>query len=249
MNVRLELNRFNKFQQWVMPGASILLCVLAVLVPSGIWSPPPVSEVAGPARYKSSLGIGPQIVWSQYGANRTPDIATIKFAYKILSRPVDYSVLVSTSAKIEEGLMVTLDKWGNVYLSVQSVTAITSEITSEYQLIKISDPQGLEAIHTVKIYFNLNSNVLEISVDDRNIKVHEARPNRNISISDFVLNSNEIRLGGFDQHYFSGEISEFTMTFGRQGIRIDLINLRIFLLLLALGLTTRFFIRRKGINL
>ena len=86
-------------------------------------------------------------------------------------------------------------------------------------------------------------------MDDRNIEVNEARHDRSISISDFVLNNNEIRLGGFDQHYFSGEISEFTMTYGRQGIRIDLINLRVFLLLLALGLTTRFFIRRKGINL
>ena len=245
MKMRLELNRYNNFQRWVMPGVSILLCLLAIIVPSGIWSPPPVSDSVGPAGYKSSLGIGPQIVWSSNGASRTPDIATINFAYKVLSRPVDYSVLLSTSAKIEEGLMVTLDRWGNLFLSVQSATAIPSE----YQLIKISGPEDLERIHTVKIYFNLKSNILEISVDDRNIEVNEARPDRSISISDFVLNNNEIRLGGFDQHYFSGEISEFTMTYGRQGIRIDLINLRVFLLLLALGLTTRFFIRRKGINL
>lgn len=227
----------------MIPGVSILLFLLAVVVPSGSWSPPPVSDSVGPVRYNSSLGIGPQVVWSPTGTFRIPEVVSIEFKYKVLARPADYAVLVSTSTEIENGINVTLDKWGNIYLSVQSVTANPPE----YQLIKISDPQDLGRVYLVKIHINMNSDLLKISVDNRNVEIAEARPNHSVSISDFVLLNNEISLGGRNQNIFAGEILEFSMAYGRQGIRIDLINLRIFLLLLAL-LTAGTFIRRRKIN-
>jgi hypothetical protein len=49
-----------------------------------------------------------------------------------------------------------------------------------------------------------------------------------------LLTTSNVQIGGVNDHNFDGEIKDFEMSFGSTGIRIDLINLKLFFGLLAM---------------
>lgn len=224
--VRRVLERKNSFPL----VAAILLMAIAILMPSGNWAPTPVSVRLGPQAFNSSLS--KESIILSAGSSTKPDRVTIQFDYLVYARPLDHSFLVSTSGKPFGGVKVSMDKWGNVYLAIET----DDNALSEYQLVKISDPQELGVWFRVSIFIDVNSGVLEIEMNNQSVPIGEARPLHAISIPDFLLTNSEISIGGIDDHLFNGKIDSFTMEYGSSGIRIDLINLKLFLLLLAFGL-------------
>ena len=210
--------------------AAILLLLIAILMPSGNWGPTPVSVRLGPQEFKPTLSKKPVILSA--GSSTKPDRVTIQFDYLVSARPLDHSFLVSTSAKSYGGVKVSMDQWGNVYLSIET----SNPILSEYQLVKISDPQELGVWFHTSIFVDVNNGVFDIKMNDKSVPIGEARPNHAVSIPDFLLTNTEISIGGMDRHMFNGKINAFTMEYGSSGIRIDLINLKLFLLLLVFGL-------------
>jgi len=210
--------------------AAILLLLIAILMPSGNWGPTPVSVRLGPQEFNPTLSKKSVILSA--GSSTKPDTVTIRFDYLVSARPLDHSFLVSTSAKSYGGLKVSMDKWGNVYLSIET----SNPILSEYQLVKISAPQELGVWFRTSIFIDVNDGVLDIKINDKSVPIGEARPSHAVSIPDFLLTNTEISIGGMDEHMFNGKIKDFTMEYGSSGIRIDLINLKLFLVLLALGL-------------
>ena len=203
---------------------------IAILMPSGNWRPTPVSVQLGPQAFNIALSETPVILSA--GSSTKPDRVTIQFDYLVYVRPLDHSFLVSTSGKPFGGVKVSMDKWGNVYLAIET----SNPILSEYQLVKISDPQELGVWFRISIFIDVNSGVLEIEMNNQSVPIGEARPWHAVSIPDFLLTNSEISIGGMDEHMFNGKINGFTMEYGSSGTRIDLINLKLFLLLLALGL-------------
>jgi len=210
--------------------AAILLIAIAILMPSGNWAPTPVSVRLGPQAFNLSLSKEP--IFLSAGSSTKPDRVTIQFDYLVYARPLDHSFLVSTSAKSYGGLKVSMDQWGNVYLAIET----DDNALSKYQLVKISDPQELGAWFHTSIFVDMNNGVLDIEMNGKSVAIGEARPDHAVSIPDFLLTNTEISIGGMDKHMFNGKIKDFTMEYGSSGIRIDLINLKLFLVLLALGL-------------
>ena len=47
-------------------------------------------------------------------------------------------------------------------------------------------------------------------------------------MNDMLLTTSNVQIGGTDNHNFDGDIKDFEMSFGSTGIRIDLINLKLF---------------------
>ena len=110
----------------------------------------------------------------------------------------------------------------------------TGSTAAGLQLIKISGPQELGNVHSLKILIDKNLELIELSLDGRDLEIAEVRPDQTITISHFVLFNNLISLGGVDDRIFSGEITEFTMAYGQPGIHVKLINFNLFLMMAAI---------------
>jgi len=154
----------------------------------------------------------------------------MKFQYRVSQRPSDYSYLFATSAAPDGGIRVSIDKWGNIFLSVES----KSKDESPYQLILISGPHDLNTWLKVSIHIDTSLEALKIDNADERIAIGEARNGYVVQVNDMLLTTSNVQIGGTDDHNFDGDIKDFEMSFGSTGIWIDLINLKLFFGLLAI---------------
>ena len=123
-----------------------------------------------------------------------------------------------------------MDKWGNVYLSVES----KNKVESPYQLILISGPHDLNKWLKISIFVDTSLEAIKIDNADQRIAIGEARSGHVVQINDMLLTTTNVQIGGENNHSFDGDIKDFEMTFGSTGIRIDLINLKLFLGLISI---------------
>ena len=53
-------------------------------------------------------------------------------------------------------------------------------------------------------------------------------------MNDMLLTTSNVEIGGMNGHEFDGDIKDFEITFGMAGLRIHLINLKLFFALFAM---------------
>lgn len=204
--------------------------MIAVVIPDWTWRPAPESLSIGPSGYSSEIKKQPTIVSMPLEVITEPTTISIKFQYLVSQRPSDYSYLFVTAHDPEAGVRVSLDKWGNVYLSIES----KKKEKSAFQLIQISTPHELNKWVKVSIFVDVNSGTLEIYKADERIEIGEARNDYSLQIDDMLLTTSNVEIGGMSGHEFVGDIKDFEVTFGMAGIRIYLINLKLFFALFAM---------------
>lgn len=195
----------------VSPIIASALLLFALLIPPAKWVRPPIIDSVGPLNYDVSLNAAPQIIDWPKGQSLRPEKVVLKFAYKVFSWPAEYAVLLSTSPYIDHGIQISIDKWGNVFLSIQSASEVIhvqsdGQTVFGFHLVKISETQELGIFSKVLVSIDLNSGLFEISINGRLKPTVDPRPDRLISINDFILENNDIRLGGSESHVFPGEI-------------------------------------------
>ncbi len=209
---------------------SVLAIVIAVFIPDGVWRPPPVSSSIGLSRYSSDVKKQPIVISTPAGLSSQPTAVSINFQYRVSQRPRDHAYLFATSPSPDGGIRISIDKWGNVYLSVES----KNKVASPYQLILISGPHDLNKWLKISISIDTSLEAIEINSAGKTIAIGEARSSHVVQINDMVLTTSNVQIGGENDHSFDGDIKDFDMTFGSTGIRIDLINLKLFLGLIAI---------------
>ena len=233
----------NKSSIFVMTIAWLSI-LAAVLIPDGMWRPPPASSQIGPGSYSSEVSKQAITVANISGDASQPSTATLRFQYRVSQRPSDYAYLIGTSSNPNGGIGVSIDKSGIVYLSLES----KNKTASPYQLIKISDPHGLDTWIKISVFMDLGLEQVTITKDDKIVPIGEARDHHVIQMSNTMLTTSKVQIGGANGLNFDGEVRDFEMSFGSSGTRIDLINLKIFLGLISLfcvGLVTQFSKKRK----
>jgi hypothetical protein len=228
--MKKQLKNFQFKSTRIMTTIAVLLIVIAVFIPDGFWRPPPVSSRIGPSRYSSDVKKQPILIAAPSGPTSQPTTVSITFQYRVSQRPSDYSYLFATSSAPDGGIRVSIDKWGNIFLSVES----KNKEKSPYQLIPISGPHDLNKWLKVSLYIDTSMEALEIYNADERIVIGEARNGYVIQVNDMLLTTSNVQIGGVNDHNFDGEIKDFEMSFGSTGIRIDLINLKLFFGLLAM---------------
>jgi hypothetical protein len=228
--MKKQLKNLHFKSSHIMTTIALLSIVIAVFIPDGIWRPPPVSSRIGPSRYSSDVKKQPVLIAAPSGPTSQPTTVSIKFQYRVSQRPSDYSYLIATSSAPDGGIRVSIDKWGNIFLSVES----KNKEKSPYQLILISGPQDLNKWLKVSLYVDTSLEALKIDHAGERVAIGEARNGYVIQVNDMLLTTSNVQIGGINNHNFDGDIKDFEMSFGSTGIRIDLINLKLFFGLLAI---------------
>lgn len=213
-----------------MVTIALLSIVIAVLIPDGMWTPPPVSSRIGPSNYSSDVKKQPILISAPSVLTSQPTTVSIDFQYRVSQRPNDYAFLFATSSAPDGGVRVSIDKWGNVFLSVES----KNKEKSPYQLLLIAGPHELGKWLKISIFIDTSLGTIEIDNAEGAIAIGEARGGYVVQVNDMLLTTSNVQIGGADDHNFTGDIKDFEMSFGSTGIRVDLINLKLFFGLVAL---------------
>jgi hypothetical protein len=206
-----------------------LLAAAVFFVPDGRWSPPAEARRIGPARFDSRVQTPPVVGWVESGDLARPTQVRVSFRFRIFSRPTDFAFVISTSDSPNGGMKVAIDQYANLFLEVGS-----SEATSgSAQVIKIGEPFDFNQWQRVEVIFNQNRKQLKILVNGEIKPNVSAHPGRVFDIEQTTLDFDTVRLGGANGHNLAGEIRGFRATYGRTGVRIDLVNFKILLALIA----------------
>jgi hypothetical protein len=203
----------------------------AVILPTKKWSPPPESLRIGPVQYDSLISSPRTIPLGTTTASNPTDV-NLSFSFVVAERPMDYAYILSTAKGSGRGLKVSIDLYGNLYFSV----ANPEPNTSEYQLVKLSDPTPPGIEHTLEVTVDTNQSEITIRFDDQSVPLVEPRPLMKFDVTNARPTIEYVEVGGSDGHTFSGTVKDLNLVFGRSDPRVDLINVRILLVLLALSL-------------
>jgi len=207
----------------------LLLLVAWVLIPSEFWSPPAEARRIGPTKFDSRVQAQPAVGWIESGDLARPTQVRVSFKFRIFGRPSDFAFVVSTSDSLNGGMRVAIDQYANLFLEVGS----SDEPSGASQVIKIGEPFDFNQWQQVEVIFNQNRKLLKVLVNGEVLPNISARPGATFDIAQATVDINTLRLGGVDGHNLDGEIRDFRATYGRTGIRISLVNFKIFLVLIA----------------
>jgi len=155
----------------------------------------------------------------------------IRTNFLVKSRPAEYSVIFSTGLNFPEGIAVTLDKYGNLYLQVESLGI------DDYQLLPISGPFELNRWQNLRLNIQKGSGVLKITFNGNAVTPVEARGGKSVDISQMNLRTNAVSLGGVGLHQFNGEIKDTTFILGVSSGNLDPRTIRLLLVISGLWIT------------
>jgi hypothetical protein len=150
-----------------------------------------------------------------------------------VSRSTDYSVLWTTKVPHTNGLAMTTDLYGNVFLSVQS----HAWEDQTPRVFLVSEPFDLETDHDFTFRFT-NGGLVEASFDNQAIQIKSV--DGIVTEKDQSLNTsvNQVCVGQKTGKPFPGTVS--LKIVGRANEReLQITWLRVFLLVLSLGLLLR----------
>lgn len=226
---RLRQSRFRG----ISTGDVLLLFIGIVLfltswavVPNGVWSPPSEARRVGPLKFDSRVQMEPSVAILELGDLARPTQVRIKFRFRIFSRPSDFAFVISTSDSSNGGLRIAIDQYANLFLEVGGRSGTV-------QVIKIGEPFDFNKWQQVEVIFDQNRKLLKVLLNGEVIPNISARPGVTFDIAQATVDINSLRLGGVDGHNLVGEIRDFRATYGRTGIRVNLTNFKIFLILIA----------------
>lgn len=223
----------NKRARLVCAGVCV---IAAVLLPSTKWAPPPESIRIGPVQYDDMISSPRKIPIGSTNAENSTDV-TIALRFVVRERPADYAYVFSTAAGLGNGLKVSIDLYGNLYFSA----SMPNTTAGDYQLVKLSNPTPPGMEHSLKIKIDTNRSLVQISLNDESVLVVEPRPMRKFDVAAVRPLINNVEVGGADGHSLRGTVNDFELVFGRSDPRVDLVNVKILLMLLALGLAVSTF--------
>jgi len=182
------------------------------------------------------IGLSPQLENGSkktFGAGSKPlsSDVEIRSSFLVYSRPAEYSVILSTGLNFPEGIAVTLDKYGNLYLQIESLGI------DDYQLLPISGPVEFNRWQNLRLSIRKGSGELKINFNGNAVMPVEARDGKSVNINQMNLRTNAISLSGVGLHQFNGEIKNTTFILGVSTGSLDPKLIRLLLAILGLWVT------------
>jgi hypothetical protein len=211
---------------WSKVFGLLSIVILIVICQNLVLQLPAESQRVGPITFDSKLESGSSRVFGASTDGFSSDVH-IRCRFLVTSRPSEYSVLFSTGRNFLEGLNLTLDKFGNLYLQIESVGE------DPYQLIIVSGPFDLDVWQHFELKLQKNVSDLDIVFNGEKITANEARDGKNLELSKFNLRTNAVTLGGVGEHQFDGVINRATFV---MGVTTEPLNLKTVSYLLTLWL-------------
>jgi len=149
--------------------------------------------------------------------------------FKVANRPNEFAVIFATDRNFLLGTAITIDKYGNVFLSLRSAY---SADTYKYAVL-LSAPSPLNSKHAVEIEFHVDKRV-NIKIDGKNIPLVDVNNGSAINTRGIKTEINEICIKQFGSKNFNGAAFVDLQQF-EKSIQIQLPFFRVMLLLFALG--------------
>jgi len=226
-------------EQIKLISAVIVVTVVAVLLPSH-WGPTPVSNRIGPLVYNSQVSNPLEIDYS-YSPTRFPTDITLSMSFLVRSHPSIRAYLFSLSAGSGSGIKVAIDKYGNLYLTIETKPSYIGD----YQVIKISDPGTINSWQNLSVKLNIVESKIEIYLDSRMVPIFEPRPFKVFHRANTTVNISKFEIGGSEKYDFDGVIKNMKITFAEKEL-MNLINLKLLLFLVSLALGVLFLSRVRA---
>ena len=211
---------------WSKVFGLLSIVILIVICENLVLQLPAESRRVGPISFDSKLENRFSRIFGSSTGALSSDIH-IRCRFLVTSRPSEYSILFSTGRYFPEGLNLTLDKFGNLFLQIESVGE------DPYQLIHVSGPFDLDVWQYFEL--NLRESVSDLDIVFNGVKIteNEARDGKILESSKFHLRTNAVTLGGVGEHQFDGVINTATFV---MGVTSGPLNLKGFSYLLTLWL-------------
>ena len=150
--------------------------------------------------------------------------------FKVTNRPNEFAVIFATDRNFSLGTALTIDKYGNVFVSFRSAY---STDTYKYAVL-LSAPGPLNSQHSVEIDFHVDKRI-NIKFDGKNVRLVDVNNGSAISTREIKTEINEICIKQFDSKNFNGVAFVDLQQFEKP-IQIQLPFFRVMLLLFALSL-------------
>jgi hypothetical protein len=189
----------------------------ALLTPNSIKiSPNPIAEY----RNSSGCAAAPR---GNYG------LVQLKAEFKAVSRPNDFAVIFATDRNFSLGTAITMDKYGNVFISLRS-----SYTTDSYKYaVLLSPPRPLNSKQVVEIDIHIDKRIA-IKFDGKVVPLVDVNNGMAINFREMKTEINVMCIDRFGSKNFDGTSSVVLKQFERP-LQIQLPLLRVMLLLSALG--------------
>jgi hypothetical protein len=217
---------------WLKVFGLLSIVILIFICQNLVLNLPAESQRVGPISFDSKLENGSSRIFASSTNVLSSDIQ-IRCRFLVTSRPSEYSVLFSTGRYFPEGLNLTLDKYGNLYLQIESVGE------DPYQLIFVSGPFDLDVWQHFELKLRESTGDLAIAFNGIKITVNEARDGKILDSSKFLMRTNAVTLGGVGEHQFDGVIKRATFVMGTTSGPLDLKGFSYLLILWLLFMISR----------
>jgi hypothetical protein len=208
----------------------VFLLATAVFLPSSRWSPPPASERFGPISFDSRFEANPLLVSTASGRDAEPTRFRLEMKFMIRSRPLNAFYLLDTSARSSSGVKIAIDTYGNLFAEFGTSRA-PSDVTD---LIKIAEPFDLGKWQRIELSVDRNSSKIDISVNGKAVPAVSARPGINLDPYSMDLLVDRVTVGGTQNAITDGRMKEVQYAYGRPGFVVDLINVRLLIIFVAI---------------
>ena len=153
----------------------------------------------------------------------------LRVEFKIVNRPNEFAVIFATDRNFSLGTALTIDKYGNVFISLRSAY---STDTYKYAVL-LSAPSPVNSQHAVEIDFHVDKRI-NIKFDGKNVRLVDVNNGSAINTREIKTEINEICIKQFGSKNFNG-IAFVDLQQFEKPIQIQLPFFRVMLLLFALG--------------
>ena len=208
----------KKVPKQVVYGVFVALALLvALLTPNSMkMSPHPIAEY----RNSSGCAAAPR---ENFG------LIQLKADFKVMSRPNEFAVIFATDRDFSLGTAITIDKYGNIFMSMRSSYAAD---IYKYAVL-LSAPFPLNRKRVVEIDIHVDKTIV-IKFDGKVVPLVDVNNGMAINFREMKTEINEMCIDRFGSKNFDGTSSVVLKQFERP-LQIQLPLLRVMLLLSALG--------------
>ena len=191
------------FKFWSKVFGLLSIVILIVICQNSVLLLPVEPRRVGPISFDSKIENGSSRIFGSTIGALSSDIH-IRCRFLVTSRPSEFS----TGRYFPEGLNLTLDKFGNLFLQIESVGE------DPYQLIQVSGPFDIDVWQYFELKLRQSVSDLDMVFNGVKITENEARDGKILESSKSHLRTNAVTLGGVGEHQFDGVINRATFVMG-----------------------------------
>lgn len=206
----------------------VMLLIFLVVPTPKFWLTYAESTRIGPISFDSSLEDHGFSIGST--PNQTSANLRVSFDFQIKSRPEQYSVLFSTTTDLDRGMHITQDKYGNVFMQVES------DVDQSGQIMLVAAPFEVDTWHRIDIEIAEGTSHVMAYFDNHFVTQNEARNGHEFVLSHSVLRTTAVTIGGIQGRTFHGTIKDLKFQASESNPKVEVGTLKLLCLIILMWL-------------